>query len=77
MGVTGRILPPYILILSMRVFDPRDSAYAVTLTYDRHSYVTGFAETRLIFGVRNCIAIARFRQLSKFLSIFFLVHKLG
>ena len=23
----------------MRVFDPRDSAYAVNLTYDRHTYI--------------------------------------
>ena len=28
-----------ILTLSMRVFDPRDSAYAVNLTYDRHTYI--------------------------------------
>ena len=27
-----------MLTLSMRVFDPRDSAYAVNLTYDRHTY---------------------------------------
>ena len=37
-GVTGRIYRP-ILTLSMRVFDPRDSAYTVNLKYDRHMHI--------------------------------------
>ena len=34
-GVTG--LTAQNLALSMRVFGPRNSAYAVNLTYDRHT----------------------------------------
>ena len=41
-GVTGLILRPK-LILSMREFDPSDSAYAVSLTYDRHMHISNWA----------------------------------
>ena len=36
-GVTGRFLTAQNLTLSMHVFGPRDSAYTVDLTYDRHT----------------------------------------
>ena len=34
-GVSGRILPPNTDF----VFDPRDSSYAVNLTFDRHMHI--------------------------------------
>ena len=39
-GVTGRILLPNILTLSMRAFGPRNSAYAFWTTTDIYVYIT-------------------------------------